>query len=101
MVDYCRKKNISLIIGCDANAQHLGWSSKDINDRGETLFTYLVRSELVVANIGNEPTFRNAIRREVLDLTLANSGAQHFIEHWKVSDKPSLSDHAIIKFRIR
>ena len=50
-------------------------------------------SELAVANVGNEPTFCNAIREKVLDLTLANRGALNFFGNWRVSDESSLSDH--------
>ena len=56
-------------MGCDANAQHTVWDSTDINARGEDLFSFIAGSDLEVANVSNEPTFRNALRGEVLDLT--------------------------------
>ena len=59
----------------------------------------MVEINLVVAIIGNKPTFRNVIRKEVLDLTLVSNAARRLIQDWEVSDELSESDHAIIEFR--
>ena len=100
LVEHCRARRLPLILGCDANAHHTVWGSTDINARGEDLFSFIAGSDLEVANVGNEPTFRNAIRGEVLDLTLVSFSIKDFIKEWKVSDEPSLSDHATIEFKL-
>lgn len=97
-VNHCRKINKSFIIGCDANAHHTVWGSTDINSRGECLLDYLCSSNIDICNKGNEPTFSNAIRQEVLDLTLCNAAIYDKISNWHVSEETSLSDHKHIMF---
>ena len=98
LYSFCRASNRPLVIGCDANAHHTAWGSTDINTRGESLFNYLLTTELGVANIGCKPTFVNAIRAEVLDLTLTSNSIADSIVNWRVSDEASLSDHLHIRF---
>ena len=101
LIEYCRTKKMPLILGCDANAHNSVWGSTDNNARGEDLLTYLTSSELDIANVGSEPTFKNVKRGEVLDLTLVSLSIRHLIHGWRVSDEPSLSDHATIEFGLR
>lgn len=97
-VSHCRKQNKAFIIGCDANAHHTIWSSTGINSRGEALFDYISQNDIDICNKGNCPTFVNAIREEVLDLTLCSSKLSDSIKNWQVSDEISLSDHKQILF---
>ncbi|XP_037930951.1 uncharacterized protein LOC119665778 [Teleopsis dalmanni] len=55
---------------------------------------------LNIANKGNKPTFINAIREKVLDLTLCTRGIEESTWNWHVSDEVSLSDHQHIRFEI-
>ena len=89
-----------LIIATDANAHHTLWGSSNINKRGEDLLEFCAQSNLKVCNVGSKPTFRNRIREEVLDLTLANQYAWEMVKGWYVSDVPSLSDHMTIRFSV-
>ena len=89
-----------LILGCDANAHHMVWGSTDINSRGEKLLEFILESNLEIMNKGNEPTFVNAVRGEVIDLTLANRKASDLVKKWHVSAEPTLSDHRYIRFDI-
>ncbi|GBP01329.1 hypothetical protein EVAR_66464_1 [Eumeta japonica] len=73
LTDYCKRHNLQLVICCDANAHHTG----------------------------NEPTFMNAIRGEVLDLTLASNFISNSISEWKVLSEITLSDHRYIGFDLR
>lgn len=100
LVNHCKKLNMQFIIGCDSNAHHTVWASSDINKRGENLLDFLMTEGVGVANRGSEPTFRNAIREEVLDLTLISPALHHKISNWHVSDEASLSDHRQIRFDI-
>ena len=92
-VDHCKTIRMPLLIGCDANAHHQLWGSTDTNPRGQRLVEYLVTTELDILNVGNTPTFRNAVREEVLDITLCTINLTDRIANWWVPDEPSLSDH--------
>ena len=98
LVAHLKKKGLNFLIGCDANAHHTVWGSSDINNRGEYLFDYLITNNIDFVNRGKKPTFINAIRQEVLDLTLASPHLSHLIKNWHVSEEASLSDHMHIRF---
>lgn len=100
LVDYCTGNNIDLIIGCDANSHHVMWGSSDTNARGRRLMEFICESGLIVLNQGNNPTFSNRIRQEVIDITLCSPSLQGSISSWHVSDEDSMSDHATIMFNI-
>jgi ribonuclease HI len=101
LVQYCSEKGLPLILGADANSHHCVWGSSDINARGEQLLDYLLTTDLFIVNKGNKPTFVNAIRGEVLDLTLANREAERLVSDWRVDDEESSSDHKYIRCRVR
>ena len=52
-----------------------------------------------VLNTGNEPTFQNARRTAIIDITLTNINHLDLISDWKVSSELSGSDHFIIEFK--
>lgn len=39
-------KGSKMVIGCDANGHHVQWGSKDINERGESKLSKLVKEKL-------------------------------------------------------
>jgi len=49
----CRAEETHLIIGCDANSHHTSWGSTNINNRGESLFNYIMVNGLDIINRGN------------------------------------------------
>lgn len=100
LIEHCKKTNTPYVIGCDANAHNDIWGSSDTNARSESLFEYLILENVQLLNRGNTPTFRNAIRGEVLDLTLSSSNLANHITNWHVSNEESLSDHMHIRFDI-
>ena len=100
LVKYCQQKALPLITSTDCNAHHTLWGSTNINARGEDLMQYIIQENLKWENIGNTPTFSNAIRDEVLDITLTNPQASQMVQYWKVDPLPSLSDHALITYNI-
>jgi hypothetical protein len=100
IIDYCHSRKEQLIIGCDANAQHILWWSTSVNLRGESLMVYLVSSNLYILNCGNEPTFVVNNRKEVIDLTLGTNEIANLVCNWHVSDETSLSDHRYICFEL-
>lgn len=98
IVDFAQKKNTPIVIGMDANSHHLVWGSSNNNVRGESLLEYIAASNLDICNQGNEPTFINAVRREVIDLTLTSSNME--VDRWRVSGEDSASDHRYITFEL-
>ncbi|XP_045460460.1 uncharacterized protein LOC123670918 [Harmonia axyridis] len=100
LIEWCRMKKKQLILGCDANAHHKVWGSTDINHRGEDLLDFLFSTNIEIVNVGNSPTFMNAIRREVIDLTLATPFIAEMVKNWRVSEEPSMSDHMAIEFNV-
>ncbi|KAG5884990.1 hypothetical protein JTB14_028190 [Gonioctena quinquepunctata] len=75
VVAFCVDKSLQLIIGSEANAHHTVWDSKNINQRSESLLNFVLSEGLVIAHIGNKPTFVPKNRKEVLDSTLCSSKA--------------------------
>lgn len=100
LTNFCKSHRLPLLVGCDANSHHLVWGSTDTNRKGEALFDFISASNLVVHNEGNEPTFVNVIRREVLDITMSSLHISHLVKDWKVSKLISASDHRCITFHI-
>lgn len=101
LVKYCGDKSLQLLVGCDANSHNEIWGSSNTNARGEQLLEYLWgESNLHVLNVGSTPTFKNSIREEVLDITVACNRMQKLVRNWKVTDEESLSDHAHISYEI-
>ncbi|KAH8234566.1 hypothetical protein KR032_006031, partial [Drosophila birchii] len=97
LVEDSRKHKVDLIIGCDANAHHHQWGSTDTNERGESIFDFILGSNLLVGNRGIEPTFIVKNRREVLDVTLYSESLADRIVSWRVLEKHSFSDHRYIE----
>ena len=100
LADYCEGAKKPLIEGSDANAHRTVWGSSDTNSRGEELLEFCAQSNLEICNVGNKSTFRTKVRKEVLDLTLANRWAWDGVCDWHVSDVPSFSDHMLIWFGV-
>lgn len=95
-----------LLVGCDANARHTLWGSSEINERGESLFDYILDTNLTVCNRGSTPTFTFPSSEnfpgweDVIDITLISRNENLKVENWRVSEKKSFSDHSWILFTI-
>jgi hypothetical protein len=74
LVRYCEEEHLYLIIGCGSNAHHSAWGSTNCNDRGEDLVEFLGALNLEILKRGNQPTFCNGHRLEVIDITLGSFG---------------------------
>ena len=57
---------------------------------------YMGSTNLNILNKGNEPTFLNVRRRQVIDLTLVGN----LVSDWHVPSEESLSDHNYICLKI-
>ncbi|KAJ8911899.1 hypothetical protein NQ315_012313 [Exocentrus adspersus] len=91
LVEWCKSNNLPLIIGCDANAHHTCWGSKDVNQRGQDLLEFLISSGLDILNRGTKPTFVTRNRQEVIDITISNSWSSHLVTNWRVSSEVSMT----------
>jgi ribonuclease HI len=100
VIDYCNRLDAPCIIGCDSNSHHTVWGSSNINSRGRSLLEYIISTDLDIANKGNDPTFVNRNREEVIDITLVSGRISHIIKDWKVNKQASLSDHRRIEFSL-
>ena len=98
---FCKEKKWSLIVGADANSHNTVWGSTDTNQRGDKLLDFILSSDLQICNVGDKPTFSNAVREEVIDLTLATIEIERKVMDWKVSEEESFSDHNRIEFILR
>jgi hypothetical protein len=100
MVMSCRAQGTHLIIGCDANSHHTSWGSTNINNRGESLFIYIMANGLDIMNRGNSPTFVTSNRQELRDIRVATLYASNLVKDWHESEKVSCSDHRYIRFTV-
>lgn len=82
------------------NAHYVVWGTSDNNGRDKSLLDFIVSSQLLICNTGNESTFLNKVRKEVIGITLCSFSASRLIYGWHLSDEPTLSDHRHILFRI-
>ncbi|KAG8236931.1 hypothetical protein J437_LFUL014976 [Ladona fulva] len=100
LVNFCKTKSWDLLIGYDSNSHHSVSQSSDVNPRGESLLEYLMTTELQLLNRGSQPTIRNNVREEVIDITLCTSNIVHKIKEWRVSEETSLSDLGYVLFTL-
>lgn len=62
VVKHCVREDVELLV------------VNDMNNRGESLFSYILSSNLYILNKGNTPTFVINARSEVLNFTLGING---------------------------
>jgi hypothetical protein len=90
LVRYREQEHLYPIIGRHSNAQYTAWGSTDCNGREEALVEFLGASNLEILNQGNEPTFSNGFKLEVIDIPLTSFGLLKSIMNWGVSVGPAL-----------
>ena len=98
LMQFCIENNLQVVLGLDCNAHHAVWGSTDTNKRGECLLEFILRYNLDILNIGNNPTFITSNRSEVIDITIATQQIRKNIKKWRVDGRPSGSDHQNIHF---
>jgi hypothetical protein len=101
LLNYCKLKNLPILIGSDANAHHTMWGSSDVNERGEQLLEFIIENERHILNQGHQPTFVTAIRQERLDVSLVSTELINKVQSWRVDSDVSFSDHRYIKFCLK
>ncbi|XP_020297157.1 uncharacterized protein LOC109861770 [Pseudomyrmex gracilis] len=101
LVAYAEAREFELLLVCDGNSHHVGWGGTDTNLRGESLHNYLMGTGLTILNRGNEPTFLDSRRQEVIDITICAERVAGLVNDWRVSDEPSGSDHRQIRLTLQ
>jgi hypothetical protein len=90
------------ILAGDFNAHHLWWNSKARRSlRHETLIGILEKGDFDLINEEDTPTYHYTNGSSVLDLAFSTPLITPLISNWAVDeDKPTSSDHELIKFEI-
>lgn len=101
LTQHCFENSWELIISADSNAHHPLWGSHQANNRGEQLIEFLMSTNLLIMNKGNDPTFINSRHQTCIDITLVSVGASELATNWHLSDEPSFSDHRRISYAIQ
>ena len=92
-VRYGKHVHAPILIGCDSNAHHYLWGSRNVNRRGTTLSEYIVNENLDIMNQGDTDTFVTFNGSSVIDITLATPDMSNHVKRWRVLLEDSLSDH--------
>jgi len=59
-------------LGCDTNAHHFRWGSRECNNKEVTLSEFLAYTNLEVLNQGSRPTFCAGNKKTIIDVTFAS-----------------------------
>ena len=97
--------NSLFLIAGDFNGWHSLWGSCRNNHRGDQLYDFITKNNLIICNIGNTPTFRTVThqlpRESIIDLTLISNSSSIYLHNWTVNpDTIPSSDHSSITFDI-
>lgn len=92
-----------VIVGGDLNTKSAMWGEKGGRDREEKRRVYITESfiaqeELVVANVGTEPTCVRDNGTSIVDVTFSKEDVE--IEGWRVMNKETRSDHRYITYQV-
>ena len=98
LTNFCRAKGWSLLVGSDSNCHHSSYGSTDDNQRGVELIEWLSSTNMHILNRGNDYTFSNSIRKEVIDITIGDTKVLDKVVNWHVSKDETMSDHRRIEF---
>jgi len=69
LAEECEKLRKGLVIGCGANAHHTQWGCPSNKGRGESLFDFILNSNIFLCKV---PTFITKACQTIIDLTLVS-----------------------------
>lgn len=82
----------TIIIG-DLNARSPHWGDTLQNHRGQCLLDFILQNDIDIQNeIDSDPTFRNAMGRSWIDITLTRN-MQQFQTLWTLEERATATDH--------
>jgi exonuclease III len=87
------------IVAGDFNSKSKNWGSPRTDKRGEIVEEMIAAKQMVIANVGEEPTFVRGSQVSHLDITLHSEELAGKLKDWKVMDKETMSDHKYIIYK--
>lgn len=93
-----RQSELGVLVGGDFNAKSPEWGSNILDARGVALANLAASLDLLIGNMGREPTFRRRQYTSIINITLHSSTVA--MEGWAVLDTFSDSDHQYIVCRV-
>lgn len=97
-----REASGNIIFAGDLNARAVEWGMPTTNRRGTLILEMAARTDLVVMNSGNNPTYvRPGFGESIPDVTFASAGLVRRVGGWRVMDGANGSDHNYITFQVR
>jgi hypothetical protein len=95
-------KNTGVLIAADCNARSTLWHDKLTKSRGRILEEFITSKRLFIMNeVSGNTTFGNRLGTSSIDLTIIKQPLLKSITRWEISDKESVSDHNIIKYKLK
>lgn len=85
------------LIGGDFNSKSVLWGCKHDNIRGDRLARWCASRDMILVNIGNQPTCVRPQGTSIVDVTWSNSTVKSRITQWIVLEDETLSDHKYIR----
>ena len=86
------------------NSRHTVLGSTDCNVKGQAckmhLLEFLGTKNLDILNIICKATFKNAVKKDSIDIALASAEVWSRLRTWKVSEEISMSDRNYITFKL-
>ena len=98
IVEYADRKKWGLIMGIDSNCHSILYGL-ETNQRGEKLEEFIAEANLIIENIGREPTYESRGRQTRIDITVSRD-LKLGIKNWRVDRDYNGSDHNTILFEI-
>lgn len=89
------------IVAGDFNSRAAEWGMPYTNSRGRRVLDMAARTGLIVANLGNSPTFRRpGCEGTIPDITLVSETMADRVVDWKVLEIYTGSDHQYITYSL-
>lgn len=94
------KQYFPVAIAGDFNAWAVDWGSKETNEKGKALLEAMSSLDVVLLNIGDEPTFARGEASSIVDVTFVSSNLAKGNNSWRVSEVYTASDHRAIVWEV-
>ena len=106
VVDYAKVNKLAFMAGSDVNAHNTVWHSKMGDNhraaRGDQLLDFINNNNLIIENVGDEPTFDNGRWKNIIDLTITNAKGHALLDKWQViTNEVNASDHKFITYNLK
>ncbi len=100
MLERLSKETRPLVICADTNAHSVLWGCEESNPRGEMLEEFIIQNDLLIQNVGNNPTYVSRGAETIIDVTFTKNSTDEMIHNWHVDSRTLFSDHRLIQMEI-